>query len=736
MLEPADTPAHPAARVRRPLLTSAWVFVLVLVVVGFGLLASRPAAPDTPDVLGADVASAKRAIEALAAPGPQAGALEHIPADFAEVTGVRVGKATALDGSVRAVHVGGGCSTPWGEDATRWNYSVPCMAHDLGYDLLRYAEKKGQPLGQPVRRALDERLSADMHATCRINPAGSVGTCDAVASLFSTALLVNSWHQRWGPPIGEPIVPMLAGVAAIGVLLMFRLRGWLRARRLPVLAGAPSRAPPDRAARADGSWAVLGVASLVALTLGESGIALASWAGADPSWLWPLSWLAQLAFVFFFAGGQANAAGWQEVRGGGGRYRQYLAHRAGWLLRPAVVFAVVAFAVPMALELIGVPPSTTTTVMRIALHPLWLLAVYLLTVAATPVMLALHRRTPYCTLLGLGALIGIAELSASWVGSPLPRYLGALGVALLAQQLAIAKAGHRVNRWVAALCVMGGLVTLLTLRWSGQLPEVLLGSPGTAPVLAAPALPVLLLGMVQLGLLALLRRPLARAARYSWVARCTGFCLRAPMSLYLGFLTAMLLLVAAVYLPRTLGNGLAWLAQPRSLLALALPAAPALLVFWWFERHNGAGSIPLPQPQPGLGRLEVLLGRAAVVLGVGYALIGMFGLAVAGFGGVAGDATLLGISLEPIQSLVRLLLGVCMLHTVRTGSSAAPGTWMLAGLACVPPLLAATSGEVVDSLAVVVHGGTALFAIAASVATVAARGRAGGQRPESTLANS
>jgi hypothetical protein len=246
----------------------------------------------------------------------------------------------------------------------------------------------------------------------------SAGTCQVVASLYSAGLVVNAWHQRWGPPVGDPLGPMLAGVAVIACLVMFRLRGWLHVRRsAPVPAvdaerGRRTETPVDR-------WAILGVASIVLLVLGESAVALAHWAGAGPSWLWPFTWLAQLAPLFFFAGGHANAVGWRRILAEGGGYREYLAHRASWLLRPALIFTVVAFVVPMALELLGIPAGTNATVMRIALHPLWL-GVYLMTVIATPVMLALHRRAPEGTAASLLALTVLGELSGTWLNSQLP----------------------------------------------------------------------------------------------------------------------------------------------------------------------------------------------------------------------------------------------------------------------------------------------------------------------------
>jgi hypothetical protein len=161
---------RPHARCRNLLGGATRLLVLMFVVVGFGLAASRsPAVPETGPAEG-DVADAERAIEALLDPDRSAEALTLLPSDFTVVTGVRVGTQPALDGTVRAVHVGGGCSAPWGDDSTRWDFGTPCRSHDLGYDLLRYAEKKGSPLEPDLREALDERLSEDMYATCDINP--------------------------------------------------------------------------------------------------------------------------------------------------------------------------------------------------------------------------------------------------------------------------------------------------------------------------------------------------------------------------------------------------------------------------------------------------------------------------------------------------------------------------------------------------------------------------------------
>ncbi|MFI5609051.1 phospholipase A2 [Amycolatopsis sp. NPDC051903] len=720
-----DRPA--AVRIRRPWSTSGWLLLVLFVVFAFGLIASRPASPPDQGPPTGDVLAAQNAIEALVHPGPQPTALALLPKDFTAVSGVRPGALPARDGTVRAVHVDGGCSTPWGDDNTKWDYAVPCKAHDLGYDLLRYADKKGHPLDQSVRASLDAQLSHDMHHACVVNPMDSPRTCQLVATLYSAGLVVNSWHQRWGPPVADPIGPMVAGVLVIGCLLVFRLRGWHTARRTTPRPARLRTGPPAR-------WAILGVGGAVLLVLGESATALADWAGAPESAWWPVTWLTQLTAVLFFAGGHANAVGWRAERDRG--YRHYLAERASPLLRPALIFAVVALVVPLALELLGIPAGTNATVMRIALHPLWLLGVYLLTIVGAPVLLALYRRIRLWSVAALGALVVGGEVAAAWSGSPLPGYGATLALALLAQQVAFAHAdGVRLRRPVLAVAAVAGVGALLVATFALGASPILLGSPGAPAALSAPPWEVLLLGISQLGVAGLLGARLLRVAARPRVSRVTGLVLRAPMSLYLAFLAAMLLLVAVVYLPGPIADGLAWLLHPRIAVAIALLLVPAGLVFWWFERHGGdrkgteGDPVPPPRPRAVTGWRPVLLTRAAAALGIGYATLGVFGLALARFGNVAADADFLGLHLDPVQSLVHLLLGVLLLHTVRTGAALSGGTWLVCALACAPSLLAAGDGQPGGATTVVLHTTTAAFALLAAASCLVVGRRAASATP-------
>src|SRR5262245_58152245 len=114
-----------------------WVVVALLTAATFAVIASRPSAAPPPNPPTGDAAKAEQAINDLLAPRSGRDPIADLPADFATVVGHTPARVMAPDGTTRAVHTGGGCSSPWGDDNTRWDYSVGCKAHDLGYDLLR-----------------------------------------------------------------------------------------------------------------------------------------------------------------------------------------------------------------------------------------------------------------------------------------------------------------------------------------------------------------------------------------------------------------------------------------------------------------------------------------------------------------------------------------------------------------------------------------------------------------------
>ncbi|MBF6336192.1 hypothetical protein IU450_09880 [Nocardia abscessus] len=161
-------------------------------------------------------AQASAAVAELAAGGP--GALTVIPPDFVASFGYR---PSTLDGVL--VDPSGDCSSPVTLPA---EFDTACKAHDLGYDLLRYADQRGEPLGPWARQALDATLDRQMHQACaaRVDPF-SRARCDAMASIAHTAVDLNSRRQDYG----APVVESLLGPADTGSTTSWKLLGVLGA---------------------------------------------------------------------------------------------------------------------------------------------------------------------------------------------------------------------------------------------------------------------------------------------------------------------------------------------------------------------------------------------------------------------------------------------------------------------------------------------------------------------------
>lgn len=114
-------------------------------------------------------------------------------------------------GTRYAVDPDGGCSSPIALPAV---FDEPCKAHDLGYDLLRYAAAKGHPLGPWARELLDSTFDRRLHTACAMNSGLSRAGCAAAAEVANAAVRVNSWRQHSGVPTRETpgqIIVSLAG---------------------------------------------------------------------------------------------------------------------------------------------------------------------------------------------------------------------------------------------------------------------------------------------------------------------------------------------------------------------------------------------------------------------------------------------------------------------------------------------------------------------------------------------
>lgn len=153
-----------------------------------------------------------------------------VPADFDAVLGYR---PQAQSGTL--ARADGSCSTPFGIGPS--SFEPACRTHDLGYDLLRYAEKTDGRLAAWARLRLDLRLYTDLRGTCA-DP-----RCRATAALYLVSLTGNSVRQGFTAPTSEPTSPWAA--AGIGVLV-FSVFTAHRNRGVRLRAASRAKASADR----------------------------------------------------------------------------------------------------------------------------------------------------------------------------------------------------------------------------------------------------------------------------------------------------------------------------------------------------------------------------------------------------------------------------------------------------------------------------------------------------------
>ncbi|MCM6776550.1 hypothetical protein NDR87_21640 [Nocardia sp. CDC159] len=155
-------------------------------------------------------ADARRAVAELAGARPWSA---PIPADFAASAGYR---PTVSQGLLVAPN--GDCSAPI---PLPDEFETACKAHDLGYDLLRYAARGGHPLGPWARQRIDAALEQHMHSACQ-GRADSFARaeCHVLATVASTAVDLNSRRQDYAAPMPEYLFGTELSGPALGTQLL------------------------------------------------------------------------------------------------------------------------------------------------------------------------------------------------------------------------------------------------------------------------------------------------------------------------------------------------------------------------------------------------------------------------------------------------------------------------------------------------------------------------------------
>ncbi|MEV0245806.1 hypothetical protein AB0H76_04345 [Nocardia sp. NPDC050712] len=178
-------------------------------------------------------ASAAAAVLDLTSGGP--GSADRLPADFRAVVGYQPGTERGL-----LVNPSGDCSSPV---PLPDEFELACRTHDLGYDLLRYADYSGAPLGPWARQAVDSMLDRRMQEACTTRGT-SIGRaqCFAMADIADAFVDLNSRRQDYGAPIPESGLNSwhfgIFALAGLGLTALLAFARSLFTRRTPAARGA------------------------------------------------------------------------------------------------------------------------------------------------------------------------------------------------------------------------------------------------------------------------------------------------------------------------------------------------------------------------------------------------------------------------------------------------------------------------------------------------------------------
>jgi fucose 4-O-acetylase-like acetyltransferase len=314
-------------------------------------------------------------------------------------------------------------------------------------------------------------------------------------------------------------------------------------------------------------------------------------------WVHLLSWVFQVMPVFFFVGGYSNGVSWKAALRDGRSYAQWLNGRLQRLAGPVLPLLVAWVVLGIVAYWSGARPETVKYGSRLSLIPVWFLAVYVGVVLVAPLTYAAWRRFGMTSFWVLVAAVVANDLLFFAADLQAVGWLNYAFIWLAVHQLGYAwrdgwlRSRAKALWWgAAALCVLIGLVAL------GPHPLSMVSVPGEEVSNSfPPKLPLLLLGMAQIGLALAFESPMRR-----WLERprpwtATVLVNGMIMTIFLWHLTASTLLVGTAIklgnagLTLEPGSGVWWAARPLWMGLYLAVLIPLVLIFGVFER-SGSGA--------------------------------------------------------------------------------------------------------------------------------------------------
>ena len=334
------------------------------------------------------------------------------------------------------------------------------------------------------------------------------------------------------------------------------------------------------------------------------------------------TWVFNVMPVFFLVGGFANAASWTSASQRGLSFADWLRRRSSRLLRPAIMFVAFWTVLPAIAVMGGLPASVARTGGREVALPLWFLAIYVVTIAAAPPLLAAHRRYGPGVIVTLVAGAAVVDLTNFGAGIPV---VGELNYAFV--WLAVLELGFlwrdgtlTSRRWLPWVMAFGGLAVMTALVRLVDYPVSMLDlSHATRSNAFPPSFALLALAVWQTGAVLILEGAGNRALQHMKLWLLVVQANSMIMTMYLWNMSAVVL--AAVILlptgifPQPVPLSASWLAlRVVWILACAVCLIPFVLGFRWAERPTE----PPPASGPGLlSTIVAVAGVAASAAGLG-----------------------------------------------------------------------------------------------------------------------
>jgi hypothetical protein len=316
-----------------------------------------------------------------------------------------------------------------------------------------------------------------------------------------------------------------------------------------------------------------------------------------------LTWLFQVMPVFFFVGGFSNGISWESAQRKSTTYRQWFDSRMRRLIGPVLPLLLAWGAMVAVAHSNGVGPGMIHIGSKVALVPVWFLAVYILVVALVPLTHAAWKRWGLVSVVvpvTAAALIDVAFFAGDlralgWLNYPF--------VWLAVHQLGYAWRDRKLEGPRLGMPLFAaGILTLVGLTHLGPYPLSLVGVPSdevsnTLP----PKVPLLALAAAQIGLVLTFEGPMRR-----WLQRRVPWALTILingmiMTIFLWHSTVMMLLVGLAFwvMPGVLaahpGSAGWWWTRPIWLAVYGVMTLPFLLAFARFERPRSGETIrPVP----------------------------------------------------------------------------------------------------------------------------------------------